>query len=117
MQGPAPALASLENFFRRLPIGLITQMVRMSWFVVHNAHMPLIDRVAAEVHVEFHFFLQHHDELAGVLVSPEKFIPIMQSIDVLPAASCERLEKRGPADVVENSLPIERVNESAKRFC
>ena len=86
----------------------------MPRLVGHDAHVALIDRVAAEVHVELHFLLQHHDELAGLVVGAEKFVRIMQSIDILPAAAGERFEKCRPADVGENRLPIERIGQVAK---
>ena len=88
-----------QDLARRLPLGLVTQMIGMPRFVRHDAHVPLIDRVAAEVHVELHFLLQHHDELAGLAVGPEKFLGIVQLINVFPSAAGERFEERRPADV------------------
>src|SRR6266404_9181071 len=36
-------LDSFEDFFRRLPFGLIPQVIRMPRLVRHDAHVPLID--------------------------------------------------------------------------
>ena len=91
-------------------------MKGIPWLVGHDPDVTLINRVAAEIHVELDFLLQHHHQLFGVVVSAEEFLAIMQSIDVFPAATCERFEKRGPAYVTKNPLPIERIAKISKRF-
>src|SRR5439155_24265823 len=40
----------------------------------------------------------------------------MQAIDVLPTAPCERFEECGPADGIENRLPIQWILAITKRF-
>src|SRR4029077_17406499 len=91
-------------------------MKGIPWLVGHDPDVALIDRVAAEIHVELDFLLQHHHELSGVVVSAEEFLAIMQSIDVLPAATCKGFEKRGPAYVIESPFPIERIAKISKRL-
>jgi hypothetical protein len=86
----------------------------MTRLIRHDPNVPLIDRIAAEVHFELHFLLQHHYQLAGVVVRAEKFVRIVQSINVLPAAACEWLKKGGPTDVIEDRFPIHRVAKITK---
>src|SRR6266496_6846391 len=99
-----------------MPLSLIPQMKRMPRLIRHDSDVALIDCVAAKIHVELNFLLQHHHKLSGVVVSAEKFLAIVQSIDVLPAATNERFEERRPANVIENRFPIEGVAEIAKGF-
>src|SRR5205814_1396981 len=80
----------LQNFLWRMPLGSITQMKRIPWLVGHNPDVALINRIAAKIHVEPDFLLQHHHQLSGVVVSAEEFLAIVQSIDVLPSATCAR---------------------------
>ena len=91
-------------------------MIRIPRLVRHHPDVALIDRVTAEVHVEFHFLLKHHDELPGLAVGAEKFLGIIQLVDVLPAAAGERFEEGRPADIGEHPFPIQRVSEVAKRI-
>src|SRR4051812_41010474 len=91
-------------------------MKRVPWLVRHDPDLTLINGIAAEIHVELDFFLQHHHQLSGVIVSAEEFFTIVQSIHVLPAATCEWFEERWPAYVVENPFPIEWIAEISKRF-
>src|SRR5206468_11749176 len=91
-------------------------MKGIPWLVGHDPNVTLINRVTAEIHVELDFLLQHHHQLFGVVVSAKEFLAIMQSIDVLPAATCERFEKCGPAYVIKNPFPIERIAEISKRL-
>ena len=86
----------------------------MTRLVRHDPHAALIDAVAAEIHVELHFLLQHHHQLAGLVVSAKKFVRVVQPINVFPAAAGKGFEKCGPADVIENSFPIERITQIAK---
>ena len=86
----------------------------MPRLVVHDPHVALIDRVTTEIHLKLHFLLQHHDELARLAVGAEKFLGIIQLVDIFPAAAGERLEEGRPADVGENRLPIERIGEVAE---
>src|SRR5207237_9174794 len=106
----------LEKRIGAIPYDLLTQIKRMSRLVRHDPDVALINRVTAEIHVELDFLLQHHHQLSGVVVSAEEFLAIVQSIDVLPAATCERFEKRGPAYVIENPFPIEGIAEISKRL-
>ena len=85
-------------------------MIRMPRIVIHDPHMALIDGVAAEIHFEFHFLLKHHHELAGLAVCPIKLLRIVQAVDIFPAATSEWFKKRGPADIVEDRFPIERIS-------
>jgi hypothetical protein len=91
-------------------------MKRVSWLVRHDPDMALVNRIAAKIHVEFDFLLQHHHQLSGIVVGAKEFLAIMQSVDVLPPATCERFEKRRPAYVIENPFPIERIPEILKRL-
>src|SRR2546423_4455084 len=91
----------------------------MEWIprlVRHDPHVSLVDRITAKIHVELDFLLQHHYQLSGVVVSAEEFFAIMQSVNVLPAATCEGFEKRRPAHVIENRFPIEWIAEISKRL-
>src|SRR5689334_7833371 len=99
-----------------MPLRSVTQMKRITWLVRHDPDMALINRIAAEIHVEFDFLLQHHHQFSGVVVSAEEFFAIVQAIDILPSATCERFEKCGPAYVVKNPFPVERKAEISKRF-
>src|SRR6185436_16093030 len=116
IQSQNALLDLLQNFLRRVPFRSVAQMKGIPWLVGHDPDAALINRVAAEIHVELDFLLQHHHQLSGVVVSAEEFLTIMQSIDVLPAAACERLEERGPADVIKNPFPIEGIAEISKRL-
>src|SRR5207247_10239757 len=116
IQSQNALLDLLQNFLRCVPLRLVTQMKRIPWLVRHDPDVALINRIAAEIHIELDFLLQHHHQLSGVVVSAEEFLAIMQSIDVLPAATCERFEKRGPAYVIKNTFPIERIAEISKRL-
>ena len=116
IQSQNALLDLLQNFLRRMPLRLVTQMKRIPWLVGHDPDVTLINRIATEIHVELDFLLQHHHQLGGIVVSAEEFLAIMQSIDVLPAATGERFEKRGPADVIKNPFPIERIAEISKRL-
>ena len=91
-------------------------MKGIPWLVGHDPDVTLINRVAAEIHVELDFLLQHHHQLFGVVVSAEEFLAIIQSIDIFPATTRKRFEKRGPAYVTKNPFPIERIAEILKRF-
>src|SRR5437762_11954461 len=91
-------------------------MKRMPRLVGHDPDVPLINRITAEVHVKFHFLLQHHHQLASIVVRAEKFVAIVQSIDVLPPVTCERFEERRTAYVIEYRFLIERVAEIEGRF-
>src|SRR6188474_1328771 len=91
-------------------------MKGIPWLIGHDPYVALINRIAAEIHVELNFLLQHHHKLCGVVVSAEEFLAIMQSIDVLPAAADKRFKKRGPAYVIKNPFPIERIAEILKRL-
>src|SRR5262245_13831692 len=91
-------------------------MKGIPWLVGHDPDVALINRVAPEIHVELDFLLQHHHQLSRIVVSAEEFLTIMQSINVLPAATCEWFEKRWPAYVIENPFPIERIAEISKRL-
>ena len=53
-------------------------------------------------------------EIPAADVGAEKFVRVVQSINILPTAACEWLEERGPTDVVENRFPIQRVAEITK---
>src|SRR5438128_11132943 len=91
----------------------------MKWMprlVGHDLNVTLIDAVAAEVHVEFHFLLQHHNKLTGIIVSAVEFVGIVQAINVLPTAPGKGFEKVGPTDVGENFFPVQRLSEIAKRL-
>src|SRR5207249_9614910 len=103
-----------QNLFRRVPLRLVAQMKRVPWLVRHDPDVALINRIAAEIHVEFNFLLQHHHELSGVIVSAEELLAVMQPVNVLPPAAAERFKECRPADVMENRFPIERVTEVAK---
>src|SRR4029077_5821791 len=116
VQSQNALLAPVKNFFRRMPLRSVTQMKRIPWVVGHDPDVALINRIAAEIHVELDFLLQHHHQLSSVVVSAEEFLAIVQSIDVLPSAACERFEKRWPAYVIENPFPIERIAEISKRL-
>src|SRR5262245_23772759 len=91
-------------------------MKRIPWLVRHDPDMALVNRIAAEIHIEFDLLLQHHHQLSGIVVCAEEFLAIVQSIDVLPAPTCKRFEERWPAYVIENPFPIERIAEIPKRL-
>src|SRR5438046_5864097 len=91
-------------------------MIWMPRLVWHDTNVPLIDRVAAEIHLEFHFLLQHHHELVSFVISAEKLLGVVQAIDVFPAAACKRFEECRPTDVAENSFPLERIPEITECF-
>src|SRR5215475_10124522 len=97
-----------------MPLRSITQMKWIPWLVRHDPDVALINRIAAEIHVELDFLLQHHHQLSRVVVSAEEFLAIVQPIDVLPASTCEGFEKRGPTYVIENPFPIQRIAEISK---
>src|SRR5262245_13498026 len=99
-----------------MPLRSITQMKWIPWLVRHDSDVALINRIAAEIHVELDFLLQHHHQLSRVVVSAEEFLAIMQPIDILPAATCEWFEECRPSYVIENPFPIERIAEVSKRF-
>src|SRR5262249_48880116 len=99
-----------------MPLRSVSQMKRIPWLVWHDPYMALINRITAEIHVEFDFFLQHHHQLPGVVISAKEFFAIMQSIDVLPATPCERLKECRPAYIIKNPFPIERIAEISERL-
>src|SRR5262249_23352967 len=107
-------LNPLQNFLRRVPLRFVAQMKRIPRLVWHDPDVPLIDRIAAKVHVELYFLLQHHHQLSGVVESAKKSLAIMQSIAFLPPPAAERFEECRPAYVVENCFPIERVTKVPK---
>ena len=47
----------------------------------------------------------------GLAVGAEKFVGVIQLVDIFPAAAGKRLEVGRPADVGENRRPIERIRE------
>src|SRR4029450_4298071 len=116
IQSQNALLDLLQNFLRRVPLRSVTQMKWIPWLVGHDPDVALINRIAAEIHVELDFLLQHHHQLSGVVVGAEEFLAVVQPVYVLPAATCERFEKRWPAYVTENPFPIERIAEISKRF-
>src|SRR5215831_11180932 len=114
IQSQNALLDFLQNFLWRVPFCSVAQVKGIPWLVGHNPHVALINRVAAEIHIELDYLLQHHHQLSGVVVSAEEFLAIMQAIDVFPAATCKWFEKRGPAYVIENPFPIERIAQISK---
>src|SRR5262249_17449833 len=100
IQSQYALLDSLQNLLWRVPLSLVAQMKRIPRLVRHDPDVPLINRIAVEIHVELDLLLEHHHQLSGVVVSTEEFLAIMQSIDVLPTAAAERFEERRPADAI-----------------
>src|SRR5439155_22836217 len=61
IQSQNALLDLLQNFLRRVPLRSVTQMKGIPWLVGHDPDVTLINRVAAEIHVEIDFLLDHDD--------------------------------------------------------
>ena len=90
-------------------------MERLPGVVLHDVDVLAVERVAAEVLVEDDLLLEHHHELAGLVVGAEEVVRAVHPVDALPAAAGEGLEEGREADVVEDRLPVERIGEVAER--
>lgn len=82
----------------------------------HDANLLASDDIAAEVSAEVDSCLQNHGQGAGRVVSGKELIGRFHFIDVFPAAAEVRLQERGESDVVEDLVPIQRINEVAHRL-
>jgi hypothetical protein len=80
---------------RRRIAGHVAQMMRRAGVVAHDVDVLPVDRVAAEILLEFHAGLQRHAQVAALVVGGEQLFGRVHLRDVLPSAAIVRLQERG----------------------
>src|SRR5580700_3522124 len=88
----------------------VTIPVRLAWIVLHDVHFLLAHYVASKIKIEIDALLQSHAEIASVVVGREQLLRGIYLVDALPAPAAERFEKSRKSDVVENLLPVQRID-------
>src|SRR5437879_3435735 len=91
-------------------------MMRRPWIILHDVHFFLPHNVAPEILFELDAVLQRHAQVASLVVVMEELFWRMHFVDVLPAAAGIWLEESWEADVVEQFLPVQRINQVAHRM-
>src|SRR5262252_9565148 len=81
--------------------------------VLHNVDFSLSNDIATVILLKLHATLQGHAKIAGLIVVMKEFFRRMHFIDVLPSAAGIRLEKRWKTNVIENLVPVQRVDQIA----
>jgi len=89
--------------------------MRAARIVGHHAHLLLADHEAAVILGVIDRALIDHAEIARGVVGAEELVAAMDFVDILPAASVDRLEESMLANVGEDRIPVQGVLEIAHR--
>src|ERR1700712_2671622 len=91
-------------------------MMRIARLILHNAYVFAADAIAAEVIIKNDLFLQHHHILFGLIVFIPKVVQAIDLVNLFPATAIKWFHVSREANVIEYTLPIERVSQVAERL-
>src|SRR4029077_2889074 len=97
-------------------IFVLDEVAALLGIVADGRDVVFSEGEAADVAGEVDKFLQGHAVGRGFVVGGEKFFLVVDLVDVFPTAAGERLEDGGAADVVEQTIPIDRIGEGVEGF-
>src|SRR5262249_55140121 len=87
--------------------GDVTLMMGLPRIVTHDVNPGTAQHVAAIVVCEFDTFLRHHRQVASLIVSREKSITVIATVNVLPPAAVSRLKKDWETEIIEYLVPFD----------